>query len=199
MAGAAIAQEKEYSVSFLRAAAGSLGDRAPVVVVGAYLANPGLLEAQGFYLRGKGFSRFSAKDTQTGAVFTSMYCDQNSKAFSDLVGSKTKNYRFYGYKDRGEENESGFFVTRVEAIREAEKPAAAPTTAKSFRVTITDNATSNRTVVANVSPGQSYAVGGVTFKVEIEPSASGAAVHGEPGPETETRIPDRSGGWTSSY
>jgi hypothetical protein len=174
----ALAQQKEVSVAYLRAAMSSLSDRASIVVYATYLPDPGLVEAYGRYLRGKGYSRFSIKDPQTGAEFASMYCAHDSKAFKDLISVTTPTtFRFYGYKDNVETTQSGIFVESVEPYKEVppeERPSTAPATAASrFRVTVTDNATSNRTVLADVKLGQSYNAAGVTLRIDSEGSVGG--------------------------
>lgn len=168
--GASALQSKETSVAFLRAAIGSLGDRAQVQLEALFTPDQGLVETTGTYLRGKGFSRLTITDPRSGVSFSSVYCSQDSQAFRDLLASGPQIYRFSGYKDYGEQHEPALFVTAIEPV--AEKPArmADDRSGRKLRVTIIDNASSNRTEVANVLMGRSYQVGGITFIVEDEPT-----------------------------
>ncbi len=185
LAGATLlwAQTRDYTPSFLRAAISSIRDRTPVTVTGEYMSTRSLVEARGTYLRGKGYSRFFVRDTENGAIFESMYCEQDSKAFSDLLAAQgRKVYTFSGHKERGEMREDAVIVTRVEWLRDITEPPAATAASpllvapagaggapKPLRVTITNHSTSNRTVVANVVRGQAYTVDNLTVIVEDEP------------------------------
>jgi hypothetical protein len=163
------AQTKEISVAYLRAAIGSLPDRAAVQLTALFLPEQGLLEASGSHLRGKGYCRFSVRDPRSGVIFASMYCRQDSPVFKELVASSgPQNYRFSGYKDYGEQNEPSIHVTSAEAL--AEKPVRIPGEkgAKTFRVILRDQAGSNQTELANVILGKTYNAAGITFTVEEE-------------------------------
>ena len=169
----ASAEQKEVNVAYLRAAINTISDREAVVLVATYLPDPGLVEAQGRNERRKGFARFSVKDLKTGTVFTSMYCAQDSAAFKDLIAvTKPTAFRFSCTKDYGESNEPGIFVKSVESYTETATgegaPAAAAPSEARYRVTLVDNVTSNRTVLADVALGQSYSAGGVTVRIEPE-------------------------------
>ena len=182
----ALAEPKEVNVAYLRAAITTLSDRESVLVVATFLPDPGLVEPQRRWGRQGGVAQFSIRDIKTGAVFTSMYCMQNSSAFKDLIAiAKPTAFRFRGYKGDGERNEAAIYVTSVEsyteaAISESSKAGVVPSDAR-YRVTIIDNATSNRTVLADVAIGRSYNAGGVTLRVEPERNEEIGVI----GPETE--------------
>lgn len=168
-----LGQTKEISVAYLRAAVGAIGDRSSVQLNAVFLPDPGLVEATGNYLRGKGYSRFSVKDPQSGVVFTSMYCRQDSPAFRELINPGSKVYRMSGYKDSGEQNEPSIFITGVVALPE-KGGRVGDEKSRTFRVIIRDNASSNRTELANVVLGQAYSVAGMTIQLEAEPAATGS-------------------------
>lgn len=170
----ASAQHKDVSVAYLRAALSTIPDRGSVVLRATYLPDPGLIEPQGRGARGGGFCRFSVKDPKTGTVFGSMYCAQDSAAFKGLIAvTKPTAFYFRGYKDYGEANAPGIFVESVEPSTEPSSeptdvaPQASPEVR--FRVTITDNVTSNRTILADVAMERAYSVGAVTLSIEREP------------------------------
>lgn len=175
----ALAQTREVSIPFLRAAAGSLQDRANFVLEAVYLPDPGLMETKGRNLRGKGFSRFSVQDTRSLASFTSMYCAQDNKAFKELVALQTpKIVRLTGYKDYGENNEAALFVNAVEVIGDPVKlvQESSDKTGGTFRVTIKEKETGAKTVLANVSPGKFYTVEGLTLMIEPEKESESQGV-----------------------
>ena len=167
-----LGQTKEISVAYLRAAVGTISDRSSVQLNAVFLPDPGLVEATGNYLRGKGYSRFSVKDPQSGVVYTSMYCRQDSQAFRELINPGAKTYRMSGYKDSGEQNEPSIFITGVLALPE-KGGKVGDEKGRTFRVIIRDNASSNRTELANVVMGQAYSVAGITLQIEAEPVSSG--------------------------
>lgn len=178
----AMAQTRDVSVSFLRAAVGSLQDRATVTLEAVYLPDPGLVESKGRNLKGKGFSRFSVRDTRATGVFTSLYCSQDSKAFKELVPLEmAKTVRLSGYKEYGENGEPAIFVTGVEVLADPVKPVAVAQekSNRTYRVTIKDTASGNKTVLANVSPGKSYKVEGIVLEIELEPGDEPEAAQGE--------------------
>jgi hypothetical protein len=170
VAGVASAQTKEISVSYLRAAIGSLDDRSSVQLNAVFMADPGLVDSTGNYLRGKGYSRFSVKDPRSGVVFTSMYCRQDSQAFKELINSSTKTYRLSGYKEYGEQKEPAIIVTGVVPSAEKGGAVSGGPGARTFRVILVENASSNRTELANVALGQAYNVAGFTLQIEEESS-----------------------------
>lgn len=154
------AQDRDTSVPYLRAAIGSLSLRDRVTFTAVYDGQSGLQEATGRYLRGKGYSRFTAIDPTSGQVFNSVYCLQDSKVFSDLIQVRGRQtFTFHGYKDRGESKEDAVVVTQLERVgtetpKGADEAAEGP--GQTFRVTLTDLSTSNRTVIVNVEPGKPY-------------------------------------------
>jgi hypothetical protein len=170
--GLVSAQTKDISVAYLRAAVGTIGDRSAVQLNAAFQPDPGLVEATGNYLRGKGYCRFSVKDPQSGVGFTSMYCRQDSPAFKELINPGAKTYRMSGYKDYGEQNEPSVFVTGVVALPE-KGGKAGEDKGRTFRVIIRDNGSSNRTELANVVLGQTYSVAGITLQIEAETAPAG--------------------------
>ncbi|MBN1557707.1 MAG: hypothetical protein JW951_06135 [Lentisphaerae bacterium] len=181
--GEAGAQSSKVSVRYLRAAAGGLRERATVSVEGVYLAEPGLVEARGTYVEGKGYSRFAVKDPVTGVVFDDMYCGQGTSAFDTLLDTlEPKLFEFSGYKDDADRDRPAIFVERVRLI--GDPPGADPeepreTGPATYRIIVTDAATSNRTVLVNVRPGRAYSLLGATLVLEKEaPAPRGVVVHG---------------------
>ena len=172
---------REVSVLYLRAAVGGLDDRDRVTVTGEYVAADGLRETTERFLRGKGFSRFSVRAQGSDVVFTSMYCDQKSRAFETLVDiTGVKVCRFIGYRSRGEEREAAIVVTDVKVLHEITEDVGDDDReigARRFRITMTDNATSNSTVLVNVELGKRYNVLGTTLVIEDEtPNDQGGGV-----------------------
>lgn len=165
------AQTKDVSVSFLRAAASSLSDRANVSFDAIYVAKQGMVEPQTWNMKGRGLSRFSVEDPQSHVIFENMYCSQDSRAFKDLVNLDTnKMVHFAGYKDSGENNQASIYVTSVEILAmpvpAASEGGAANT--KSLRVTIKDKMTNTKTVLVNVVPGKTYTSDNLSIMVEAE-------------------------------
>ena len=174
---AASAQIKDVTVPFLRAAASTLADRATVTFDAVYVPGSGMVEASGWTLRGKGISHFSVRDPQSSAVFTGMYCTQDSKAFKQLVAiEESKVVRITGYKGDGEGREAGIYATNVEILESPVKKVeeAGDKLGKTFRVTVKDKETGTTTVLANVSLGKTYTVGGLTLMVEAETESGGS-------------------------
>jgi hypothetical protein len=170
-AGGSAQDDRHLSVSYLRAALGSLEDRTSVSVLGEYVGESGMVEATGYYLRNKGYSRFTIQDPATGVAFGSIYCSHDSSVFNELLTVRgKKRYVFHGYKGTAEGRKDGFFVTSLTAVAvpAAESPevAAGPRT---FRVTVIDQATSNRTVMVNVELGKPLNLMGSTLIIEAEP------------------------------
>lgn len=168
------AMARDVTVKFLRAAVASLNERENVTVEGVYTASDGLNEPRDPYLREKGFSRFAIKDPESGVTFDSMYADHDSSAFRELLKVKEKQtFIFSGYKARGGSLDNDVvYVTSVKAVpnREEEKGSAPPPSPPStYRVTIFDSRTTNRTVIANVQLGRTYTVSGIQLTVEEEP------------------------------
>ncbi len=164
-------QTKEVTVSFLRGAAGSLADRAAVTLEAVYVPEPGLVEAKGRNLKGKGFSRFTVRDPQSQGTFTSVYCSQDSRVFKELVEIEgAKMVRLSGYKDYGEDKEAALFVTGVEVLNSPVKlvNADGASPGGTFRVIIKDSTSGNRTVVANVVTGKVYKVDNLSLSIEAE-------------------------------
>lgn len=168
------AQTRDVTVPYLRAATGSLPDRANVTFDAVYLPDQGMTEARGWNMRGRGFCRFSVRDPQTATVFSNLYCNQDSKPFRELikvVGPKL--VHFTGYRGDGDGNEPSLYITGAEVLDTPVKPPEEEAAnSKSLRVIIKDKATGNRTVLANVVPGKSYSVDGLTITVEAEKEGS---------------------------
>jgi hypothetical protein len=168
----AVAQTRDVTVPYLRAAIGALPDRSRVTVKAKYDAASGLREATGRYLRSKGFSRFSIIDPETGVSFDSVYCEQDSKAFNQLLAvSEDGVFVFSGYRGRGEMKEDALFVTDVRAVLTPRQsgPEQSDVPEDTYRVIVTDLVSSNRTVLTNVEPGKSYRFFGTEIVLEREP------------------------------
>ena len=165
------AQVKEVTVTFLRAASGSLPDHATVSFDAVYNSDQGLVEAQGWNMRGQGISHFSLKDPQSSVIFPNFYCSQDSKAFKELIKlNGTKLVHVTGYKGDGERNETAIYITGLEVLQTpipviTEEQNSATNT---FRVIIKDTASGSKTILANVIPGKSYTVDTLTLTVEPE-------------------------------
>lgn len=177
-AATAYGASREVTVSFLKAAAGSLAEGERVTFTALYDGSKGMREATGPYMRAKGFSRFQVIDPELKTVFDSVYCEQRSAAFDTLVAvGGQKLIAFSGYRSRGETKEDAVVVTEAEAAttpgsQSGDAPAAArgPMT---FRVVLTDLATSNRTVLVNVETGKLYRVFSTGLLIEAEPNDAG--------------------------
>jgi len=183
------AQVKEVSIPFLKAAIGSIDNRGRVRVKGKYDAVEGLTETTGRYLRNKGYSRFSVTDLEGRTRFVSFYCHQDSRAFRSLLDTtETTYFIFYGYKERGERGEDAIIVTEVTSIPEPEKSepdnsgVSSPdpqAEKKTYRITMMDMATSNKTVLVNVELGKPCnLLGTVLIVEEEEPRLQGVILPG---------------------
>jgi len=185
----AAAQTKDVTVSFLRAASGSLPDRATVSFDAVFNADQGLVEAQGWNMKGKGLSRFSVKDPQSSVIFQNLYCNQDSKAFKELIKlSGTRIVHITGYKGDGERDEPFIFVTSIEVlptpvkmITEEKRDAT-----NTFRIVLKDNVSGAKTILANVVPGQSYTVDNLTLSLEPEKESPKTEK-----PDTTNPVPNR--------
>lgn len=169
-AGNLPAQARNVSVGYLRAALGSIQDRASISIEGRYSGKQGLKDARGSYLRSKGYSQFTIADAETGLTFDLAYCKHDSTAFNELLSVKgSKLYVFQGHKGSGEGRADAFFVTSVTPVRDS-GPAEVEQEdrVKHFMVTIIDNATSNRTVMMNVELGKEFKMVGSTLIIEEE-------------------------------
>lgn len=163
-------------MTYLNAALGSIAARAKVSVRAEYSSADGMREATESYLRNKGYSRIVLRDPVSGASFDKAYCAHDSKAFEDLIGVHGKKvFIFECERGTGENRRPALFIESLLAVRQ--QPEAIPPTvqAATFRVTLTDAATSNRTVLANVELGREYSVAGVKLKIESESAAPVAA------------------------
>ncbi len=169
-------RKKVLTATYLRASIGAIAARSSVTVKGEYLIDPGMVEARESGLRGKGYSRFSIRDPQTGAVFDSMYCKQESNVFWSLLKAEgNMPFTFHGEKGRGEEREGAIFVERVESvlltpsaiarqISSAEEPEKGP-----LRVILVNEETGTRTVLTGIKRGTPVKAEGFTITVEDEP------------------------------
>ena len=171
------AQKKVLTAAYLRASVGALDERSSVVVRAEYLGSPGMVAAEGRGLRNKGFSRFSIRDPETGAVFDSMYCKQESDVFWRLLKSKTDALLvFRGEKSRGEDREDAIMVDRLENVLLSPSEVAArvakeePVEVKQpqLRVTLVDEETGVRTVLTHIERGTPVRVDGLMIVVEDE-------------------------------
>lgn len=178
------AQTKDVTVSFLRAAASSLPDRATVSFDAIFIAQQGMVEPQGWNMRGRRLSRFSVRDPQSPQVFANMYCSQDSKVFKELVGLDTNRMiHVTGYKDSGENNQPSIFVTSVEVspVPVGPAPDDTMTSARSLRVVVKDTTSGTKTVLVNVVPGKTYSVDNLVITVELENAASPAVENEDTG------------------
>lgn len=168
--GEACAQRRDVTVQYLKAALGSIADRDRVSLDAEYSVEAGLTEARGSYLRNKGFSRFTVLDPVSGAEFGSAYCEHDSKVFNELLGVKEKKrFIFAGYKGKGEGREDAIFVTSVTPLSEPRQPPAKEKRqTTTYRVTMIDHVSSNRTVLVNIELGKRYNVMGTTLVLEDE-------------------------------
>lgn len=171
-------QKKVLSAAYLKASVGAINNRSSVTVRAEYLIDPGMVEAEGWQLRNKGFSRFSVRDPNTGVVFESMYCKQESDVFWRLLKAQENvELTFRGEKGSGEDREGAIFVDRVDSIL-LTPHAIAQRIAKTdkadeggaLRVSIVNDETGMRTVLTNVKRGTPVKVEGLTITVENEPA-----------------------------
>lgn len=175
---AGLAQTREVSVSYLRAAASSLPDRATVSFDAIFVAEQGMIEPQAWNMKGRGLSRFTVKDPQSAVLFANMYCPQDSRAFKELIKlDSSRPIRITGYKADGENNQPSIYATAVEVlplpeVRKGDDKAPAP---KTLRITLKNANSGTRTILANVVPGKSYTVDDLTLTVETEPDLSAPA------------------------
>lgn len=169
------AQKKVITASYLRASIGAIDERSSVTIRGEYLLSPGMVEAAGRGLRNKGFSRFTIRDPQTGAQFDSMYCKQESDVFWQLLKTKENTaFTFHGKKGRGENREGAIFIDRLENVLLT--PAAIarrvantePAPLPQLRITILNKETGLRTLLTNISRGESVMVDDLIITVEDE-------------------------------
>jgi hypothetical protein len=170
--------QREVSVGYLRAALGSIRDRERVAFEADYLGEQGLREARGAYLRNKGFSRFTIRDAASGAVFDSIYCEHGSSVFKQLLQARsTKRFRFEATKGTGEDRKDAIFVTSAVEVRQAAADTPPPPDPqplpRSLKVTLTDHATSNRTVLVNIELGKTYNLMGASLRIEAEQAPEG--------------------------
>jgi hypothetical protein len=176
LCGPAWGQKKVLSAAYLKASIGAIDDRRSVTIRAEYLVDPGMTQAEGWRLRNKGYSRFSIRDPQTGAVFESMYCKQESDVFWELLNAEgNKELTFHGEKGSGEDREGAIFVSRIDSvlltptavarrIANAKEPETTP-----LRVTIVNEETGTRTVLTGVKRGTPVKVEGLAITVEDEP------------------------------
>ena len=170
-------QKKVLSAAYLKASIGAIDDRRSVSIRAEYLIDPGMAQAEGWRLRNKGYSRFSIRDPQTGALFESMYCRQESDVFWQLLRAEENTvFTFHGDKGSGEDREDAIFVDRVDSvlltptaiarrIADQDEQEAAPP----MRVTIVNEETGTRTVLTGIKRGTPVKVEGLTITVDDEP------------------------------
>ena len=176
LCGPAWGQKKVLSAAYLKASIGAIDDRRSVTIRAEYLVDPGMTQAEGWRLRNKGYSRFSIRDPQTGALFESMYCKQESDVFWELLKAEgNKELTFHGEKGSGEDREGAIFVSRIDSvlltpravarrIANVKEPETTP-----LRVTIVNEETGTRTVLTGVKRGTPVKVEGLAITVEDEP------------------------------
>ena len=174
--------QKTVTVQYLNAALGTIEMRDRVSVTAVYVGSEGMEEAVKGTLRNKGLSRFYIKDQVSGAVFSFMYCDINSSAFKTLININTddKAFVFECVKSQGEGRRGALIVKSIRAVRKGATqsvavsgPAASGTAANKYRIIMIDQATSNRTVTADITLGEKYDIMGHTIIIEdMNPSSS---------------------------
>jgi len=171
LAAASAQAQREVSINYLRAALGSLSDRERIAFEAVYAASDGMDQATETPLRGKGYSRLTLRDPNSGATFDDVYCEHDSRVFNTLLPVQAdKRFRFEAYKDQGERRVDAIFLTAATPVRTPPAEAASPPPSRptGFRVTMIDHSTSNRTVLVNIELGKPYNLMGTTLLIEAE-------------------------------
>jgi len=163
--------QRAVSVNYLRAALGALADRERISLEAVYVGSQGMDQATETPLRGKGYSRLTLRDPDSGATFDDVYCEHDSRVFNTLLSVQADTlFRFEAYKDDGERRRDAIFLTSATRVRTPPAETASPARAapRTFRVTMIDHATSNRTVLVNIELGKPYNLMGATLLIEAE-------------------------------
>ncbi len=169
------ALHQDVSVKYLIAALGTLKIRDRISVTALYVGSEGMEEAVRGPFRNKGLTRFSIKDTTSSSVFDLMYCEVGSSVFKALINinDNTKAFVFEGVKMQGENNRGSIIVKSVRIVRNVPKPvsvngpaATGSTTPDKFRIIMINQATSNRTVTADVVLDEKYNIQGNTVIIQ---------------------------------
>ncbi len=169
------ALHQDVSVKYLVAALGTLKIRDRISVTALYVGSDGMEEAVRGPLRNKGLTRFYIKDPASSAVFDLMYCEVGSAVFKTLIdiNDDTKAFVFKGVKMQGENNRGSIIVKSVRIARNVPKPvsvngpaATGSTVPDKFRIIMINQATSNRTVTADVVLGEKYDIQGNTVIIQ---------------------------------
>jgi hypothetical protein len=151
----AAGQTAEMSVKYLKAGMGTIPLRGDVIVVGQYVTTPGMQDT-GWRYGGTPQSQFSVRSPKSSVTFDMMYAEEGSAAFKTLLDAKPEQvFRFSGFKAHGPAESDAIYVTKVELIQTLSAETNAPPAAaavESFLLIVTDNATTNRTVIPHVTP-----------------------------------------------
>ena len=169
-----LAVRQAITVKYLVAALGTIPIRDRISVTAAYVGSEGMEEAMRGPLRNKGLTRFYIKDTVSGAVFDLMYCEVESAVFKTLINISDDNqtFVFEGVKMQGVDNRGAIIVKSVRVARNVAKPvavsgpAAGSVTPDKYRIIVINQATSNRTVTADVELGEKYDIQGNTIIIQ---------------------------------
>ena len=171
-------QSSEMTIRYLRAGMGSIPYLGNIIVIGEFVTNPGLQDVRWRY-EGNPCSQFSIRGPKSNARFDAMYVQEGSAPFKALLDAKPDQvFRFYGFKGHGpgEPAQDVIYVTNVEPVQlPAEETNAPPVSAaatESFRLVITDNTTSNSTILRHIAPNQSYQASGITVTLQKEKAVS---------------------------
>ena len=181
-----LAIQKTVTVQYLNAALGTIEMRDRVSVTAIYVGSEGMEEAVKGTLRNKGLSRFYIKDQVSGAVFGFMYCDIKSSVFKTLIdiNSDEKAFVFECVKSQGEDRRGALIVKSIRTARNVSPqsvavsgPTARDSAPDKYRIIMINQATSNRTVTADVALGEKYDIMGHTIIIEnMNPSSSDVRV-----------------------
>ncbi len=182
------AQVRDVSVTFLRAAIDTIEFNARLRLTAEFAGPVTLVQADARYLPSGTFSRFSVVDPGGELVWSHMYVQHDTAAFRTLMSAAPGTvFVFEGYKYRSERRQGAMIVTALrpgEVFLERDPPGPAPPPMvigvgqatppapeplkRTFRITVTDKASGNRTVIVNVEPGTAYDMLGSTLVIDEE-------------------------------
>jgi hypothetical protein len=168
------AVHKNVTVKYLIAALGTIDMRDRISVTAAYIGSEGMEEAVRGPMRNKGVAKFYIKDPTSSAVFELMYCEVNSPVFKTLVdiNDDTQVFIFEGVKSQGEDRRGSIMVKSIRPARNIPQPVAVSgpdagnASPDKYRIIMINQATSNRTVTADVELGEKYEIMGNTVIIE---------------------------------
>lgn len=176
-----VALQQNVTVKYLIAALGTIQVRDRISVTAVYVGSEGMSEAVRGPLRNKGLARFYIKDQTSSSVFEFMYCEIESAVFKKLINinDDTKSFVFEGVKMQGEDRRGSIIVKSVRTARNIPKevsvsgPEAVSATPDRYRIIMINQATSNRTVTADIKMGEKYDIQGHTIMIQNMNSQSG--------------------------